>query len=176
MESDTTVTSQDETQSQANRNTVAKREKARVYRQWVAKHREQRQASQQAWYQQHKERERDKHRAYYTNHQEQETARSRAYYQAHHAAVRARQRRYYRRRKQAKSSALRDGLCASLPGHALLIIAMNKHRDIRAASDPEKAREGLRNSAGALHGVATDALKKDIQHQRKQDSHGRPAE
>jgi hypothetical protein len=39
--------------------------------------------------------------------------------------------------------------------------------DIWADYDPEKAREGLRKSAGALKGVDTEALKKD--------SHGRPA-
>jgi hypothetical protein len=50
-----------------------------------------------------------------------------------------------------------------------------KKPDIWADYDPEKAREGLRNSAGALQGVDTEALKKDIHKQRKQDSHGRPA-
>ena len=53
---------------------------------------------------------------------------------------------------------------------------MNKYRDIRADYNPEKAREGIRKSAGALQGVNTEALKKDIHNQRKQDSHGRPSE
>jgi hypothetical protein len=47
--------------------------------------------------------------------------------------------------------------------------------DIWADYDPEKTREGLRKSAGALKGVDIAALKKDIQTQRGQDSHGRPA-
>jgi hypothetical protein len=47
--------------------------------------------------------------------------------------------------------------------------------DIWADYDPEKAREGIRKSAGALKGVDTETLKKDIQSQRAQDSHGRPA-
>jgi hypothetical protein len=49
-------------------------------------------------------------------------------------------------------------------------------QDIWATYDPEKARDGLRKSVGALQGVAAEALKKDIHEQRKQDSHGRPAE
>jgi hypothetical protein len=53
---------------------------------------------------------------------------------------------------------------------------MNKHRDIWAAYDPEKVREGLRKSAGALQGVDSAALKQDIRDQRGQESHGRPAE
>jgi hypothetical protein len=36
-----------------------------------------------------------------------------------------------------------------------------KKPDIWADYDPEKAREGLRKSAGALQGVDTEALKKD---------------
>jgi hypothetical protein len=47
--------------------------------------------------------------------------------------------------------------------------------DIWADYDPEKAREGLRKSAGALAGVDRDTPQRDIQNQRKQDSHGRPA-
>ena len=46
--------------------------------------------------------------------------------------------------------------------------------DIWADYDPEKAREGLRKSAGALKGVDIAALQRDIRDQRKQDSHGRP--
>jgi hypothetical protein len=34
---------------------------------------------------------------------------------------------------------------------------------------------GLKKSAGALKGVDHEALKKDIQSQRQQDSHSRPA-
>jgi hypothetical protein len=48
--------------------------------------------------------------------------------------------------------------------------------DIWTAYDPEKVREGLRKSAGALKGVDIEALKRDIRDQRKQDSHGRPSE
>jgi hypothetical protein len=48
--------------------------------------------------------------------------------------------------------------------------------DIWADYDPEKAREGLRKSAGALHGVDIAALKQDIRDQRGQDRHGRPTE
>jgi hypothetical protein len=47
--------------------------------------------------------------------------------------------------------------------------------DIWADYDPEKVRQGLKKSAGALKGVDHEALKKDIQSQRQQDSHGRPA-
>jgi hypothetical protein len=50
-----------------------------------------------------------------------------------------------------------------------------KHQDIWANYDPEKVREGLRKSAGALKGVDIEALKRDIRDQRGQDSHGRPA-
>jgi hypothetical protein len=55
---------------------------------------------------------------------------------------------------------------------------MRFHRqpDIWADYAPEKVREGLRKSAGALHGVAITALKQDIRDQRKQESHGLPAE
>jgi hypothetical protein len=48
--------------------------------------------------------------------------------------------------------------------------------DIWQDYDPEKAREGIRKSAGALKGVAAEALKWDIRDQRGQDSQGRPAE
>ena len=47
--------------------------------------------------------------------------------------------------------------------------------DIWANYDPEKVREALRKSAGALKGVDIDALKQDIRDQREQDSKGRPA-
>jgi hypothetical protein len=52
---------------------------------------------------------------------------------------------------------------------------MQSEADIWADYDPEKAREGLRKSAGALQGVDSAALKRDIRDQRGQDSHGRPA-
>jgi hypothetical protein len=47
--------------------------------------------------------------------------------------------------------------------------------DIWADYDLEKARQGLRKSAGTLKGVDRDTLQQDIQNQRKQDTHGRPA-
>ena len=50
-----------------------------------------------------------------------------------------------------------------------------KKPDIWANYDPEKVREGLRKSAGALKGVAIEALKRDIRDQRGQASNGRPA-
>jgi len=50
-----------------------------------------------------------------------------------------------------------------------------KKPDIWANYDPEKVREGLRKSAGALKGVDIEALKRDIRDQRGQDSHDRPA-
>jgi hypothetical protein len=54
-------------------------------------------------------------------------------------------------------------------------LAREKPQDIWANYDPEKARQGLRKSAGALKDVDHEALKKDIHSQRSQDSHGRPA-
>ena len=47
--------------------------------------------------------------------------------------------------------------------------------DIWADYDPEKVRQGLRKSAGALQGVAIEALKRDIRDQRAQDSKSLPA-
>jgi hypothetical protein len=47
--------------------------------------------------------------------------------------------------------------------------------DIWADYDPEKVRQGLKRSAGALAGVDREALKKDIRSQRQQDSRSRPA-
>jgi len=46
---------------------------------------------------------------------------------------------------------------------------MPKKPDIWANYDPEKVREGLRKSAGALKGVDVAALKRDIRDQRGQD-------
>jgi hypothetical protein len=50
-----------------------------------------------------------------------------------------------------------------------------KKPDIWANYDPEKVREGLRKSAGALQGVDHEALKKDIHRLRQDDSRDRPA-
>jgi hypothetical protein len=47
--------------------------------------------------------------------------------------------------------------------------------DIWADYDPEKVKQGLQSSAGALKGVDHEALKKDIHSQRHQESNGRPA-
>jgi hypothetical protein len=47
--------------------------------------------------------------------------------------------------------------------------------DIWADYDPEKVRQGLQRSAGALEGVDIAALKQDIRDQRGQDTNGRPA-
>jgi hypothetical protein len=54
---------------------------------------------------------------------------------------------------------------------------MRLHRqpDIWADYDTEKAREGLKKSAGALKGVDYEALKKDIKSQRQQESRNHPA-
>jgi hypothetical protein len=52
---------------------------------------------------------------------------------------------------------------------------LNFQQDIWADYDPEKVRQGLKTSAGALKGVDIEALKKDIKSQRQQGSHGRPA-
>jgi hypothetical protein len=52
---------------------------------------------------------------------------------------------------------------------------MSTKQVIWANYDPEKAREGLRKSAGALQGVDRDTPQRDIRNQRKQDSCGRPA-
>jgi hypothetical protein len=42
--------------------------------------------------------------------------------------------------------------------------------DIWADYDPEKIRQGLKRSAGALQGVDHEALKKDIHRLRQEDS------
>jgi hypothetical protein len=47
--------------------------------------------------------------------------------------------------------------------------------DIWTDYDPQRVRQGLRRSVGALAGVDRDALQKDIHRQRQQDSQGRPA-
>jgi hypothetical protein len=48
-------------------------------------------------------------------------------------------------------------------------------QDIWKHYDPDKAKAGLRKSAGALQGVDIEALKRDIRDQRGQDSKDRPA-
>jgi hypothetical protein len=70
-------------------------------------------------------------------------------------------------------------------GHYFLIVPtdydeklrekLKQKRDIWADYDPEKMKQGLQQSAGALAGVDSTALKKDIKSQRQQESHGRPA-
>lgn len=47
--------------------------------------------------------------------------------------------------------------------------------DIFANYDPERVRAALRQSVGALAGVDTESLKRDLRAQREQDSRGRPA-
>ena len=47
--------------------------------------------------------------------------------------------------------------------------------DVWAGYDPERTRQALARSAGALKGVDVDELLADIYAQREQDSHGRPA-
>ncbi len=49
------------------------------------------------------------------------------------------------------------------------------HPDIWAGYNPQRAKQALKQSAGALAGVDRDSLLKDIHDQRGQDSHGRPA-
>jgi hypothetical protein len=41
--------------------------------------------------------------------------------------------------------------------------------------DPDRTREALRQSAGALKGVDIEQLLRDLREQREQDSQGRPA-
>lgn len=48
-------------------------------------------------------------------------------------------------------------------------------RDIWANYDPQRVRQALRQSAGALAGVDRDALWADIRAARRQASHGRQA-
>jgi|SRR5918999_4381567 hypothetical protein len=50
-----------------------------------------------------------------------------------------------------------------------------KKPDLWTDYDPQRVRQGLKSSAGALAGVDRDALQKDIHRQRQQDSQGRPA-
>jgi hypothetical protein len=93
MESGTKASQDD--QQQPDQPALTKQEKHRAYRQWVAKHRERRKASQKVWYKEHRERER---------------ARSRAYYQKHRESVRERQQQYYKRKITRKLKADRDGV------------------------------------------------------------------
>ncbi len=80
---------------QPDQEALAKREKSRVYRQWVAKNRERRRAQQKVWYQKNREQERAKHRAYYHAHGEEERAKDRA---------------AYKRKRDVALRALLDGL------------------------------------------------------------------
>jgi hypothetical protein len=52
-------------------------------------------------------------------------------------------------------------------------LRLPRQPDIWQDYDPEKVRQGLKRSAGALKGVDIATLKKDIQGQRQQES--RPA-
>jgi hypothetical protein len=54
-------------------------------------------------------------------------------------------------------------------------IRLHVQPDIWADYDPEKVKQGLKSSAGALKGVDIAALKQDIRDQRGQDTTGRPA-
>lgn len=50
------------------------------------------------------------------------------------------------------------------------------HREaLFAGYDPQRVRAALRESAGALRGVDTEGLKRELRAQRAQDSQGRPA-
>ena len=50
-----------------------------------------------------------------------------------------------------------------------------KKPDLWTDYDPQRVRQGLKRSAGALAGVDRNALIVDIHRQRQQDSQGRPA-
>jgi hypothetical protein len=52
---------------------------------------------------------------------------------------------------------------------------LNFQPDIWADYDPEKVKQGLQSSAGALAGVDHEALRKDIKSQRQQESHSLPS-
>lgn len=49
-----------------------------------------------------------------------------------------------------------------------------KKQDIWVGYDPEKVKEALRKSAGALRDIDGEALKRDIDQARGQDTYGRP--
>jgi hypothetical protein len=49
------------------------------------------------------------------------------------------------------------------------------HQDIWADYDPQRVKQGLKQSAGALHGADRVKLLQEIHTQRQQDSTGRPA-
>ncbi len=59
------------------------------------------------------------------------------------------------------------------PGDSRVRLA-NEH-DVWAGYDPERVRDGLQRSAGALRGVNRDQLLTDLAEQREQDSRSRPA-
>ena len=52
---------------------------------------------------------------------------------------------------------------------------MKKNQTIWANYDPDKVKEGLRKIRGALQGVDSDTLHKEIREQRGQDSNGQSA-
>lgn len=54
-------------------------------------------------------------------------------------------------------------------------LSQEREDDIWANYDPERVREALRRSAGALKGIDRDKFLADLKAQRGQDSHGRPA-
>ncbi|MBI2906591.1 MAG: helix-turn-helix domain-containing protein [Chloroflexi bacterium] len=56
-----------------------------------------------------------------------------------------------------------------------ILAADKEQRDIWAGYDPEKVKDALRKSAGALAGVDRHALFQDIHAARRQASRGRPA-
>jgi hypothetical protein len=61
-------------------------------------------------------------------------------------------------------------------GHAFRLVPHDADNDDPWKDyDPDKVREALRRSAGALRGVDHDKLLADLREQRGQDSHGRPA-
>jgi hypothetical protein len=60
-------------------------------------------------------------------------------------------------------------------GHTYRLEEMNEPRDLWASYDPETTRRGLRKSAGALAGVDSETLLRDIRRAREQASHGRPS-
>jgi hypothetical protein len=47
--------------------------------------------------------------------------------------------------------------------------------DLWTGYDPQRVRRALRQSAGALNGVDTATLKRELREQRSQNSTGRPA-
>lgn len=54
-------------------------------------------------------------------------------------------------------------------------LRLTDEHDIWAGYDPAKILRGVHTSAGALQGVDTEQLKRDLAEERTQDSSGRPA-